>query len=40
LIFPNQNFAIPRSPEVTEKLIKDAIKFAKSRGKWTLHDGK
>lgn len=40
LIFPNQDFAIPRSPEVTEKLIKDAIKFAKSRGKWTLHDGK
>jgi LysM repeat protein len=40
LIFPDQKFAIPRSPEVTEDLIKEAIKFAKTRGAWSLHDGK
>ena len=40
LIFPDQKFAIPRSPEVTEDLIKEAIKFAKNRGAWNLHDGK
>jgi len=40
LIFPDQNFAIPRSPEVTEQLIKEALKFAKTRGAWSLHDGK
>lgn len=40
LIFPDQNFTIPRSPEVTEDMIKEAIKFAKNRGAWSLHDGK
>jgi len=40
LIFPDQDFAIPRSPEVTEDMIKEAIKFAKNRGAWSLHDGK
>jgi nucleoid-associated protein YgaU len=40
LIFPDQNFAIPRAPEVTEDMIKEAIKFAKNRGAWSLHDGK
>lgn len=40
LIFPDQNFEIPRAPEVTEDMIKEAIKFAKNRGAWSLHDGK
>jgi len=40
LIFPDQNFVIPRSPEVTEDMIKEAIKFAKNRGAWSLYDGK
>lgn len=40
LIFPDQNFVIPRSPEVTDEMIKEAIKFAKNRGAWSKHDGK
>ncbi len=40
LIFPDQDFTIPRTPEVTEDMIKEAIKFAKTRGAWSLHDGK
>ncbi|GAK56870.1 hypothetical protein U27_03834 [Candidatus Vecturithrix granuli] len=40
LIFPDQDFTIPRTPEVTDGMIKEAIKFAKTRGAWSLHDGK
>ena len=40
LIFPDQNFTIPRTPEVTDEMIKEAIKFAKTRGAWSLYDGK
>jgi nucleoid-associated protein YgaU len=40
LIFPDQNFVIPRSPELTDEMVKEAIKFAKTRGAWSLHDGK
>ncbi len=40
LIFPDQNFEIPREPELTDDMRKEAIKFAKSRGAWSLHDGK
>lgn len=40
LIFPDQNFTIPRTPEVTDEMIKEAIKFAKNRGAWSLYDGK
>jgi chemotaxis protein histidine kinase CheA len=40
LIFPGQNFDIPREPELTEEMRQEAIKFAKNRGAWSLHDGK
>lgn len=40
LIFPDQNFVIPREPEFTEDMKNEAIKFAKNRGAWSLHDGK
>lgn len=40
LIFPDQNFVIPRQPELTDDMIKEAIKFAKTRGAWSLYDGK
>lgn len=40
LIFPDQNFVIPREPELTDDMKKEAIKFAKTRGAWSLHDGK
>lgn len=40
LIFPDQVFAITRPPELTDDMIKEAIKFAKNRGAWSLHDGK
>jgi nucleoid-associated protein YgaU len=40
LIFPDQVFAITREPELTDEMIKEAIKFAKNRGAWSLHDGK
>ncbi len=40
LIFPDQNFVIPREPELTDDMRKEAIKFAKNRGAWSLHDGK
>jgi nucleoid-associated protein YgaU len=40
LIFPDQNFVIPRQPELTDDMIKEAIKFAKNRGAWSLYDGK
>ena len=39
LIFPDQVFAITRPPELTDDM-KEAIKFAKNRGAWSLHDGK
>lgn len=40
LIFPDQDFKIPRTPDLTEEMKKEAIKFAKNRGAWSLHDGK
>ncbi len=40
LIFPDQNFEIPRAPEVNDDMVREAIRFAKSRGAWSLHDGK
>jgi len=40
LIFPEQVFTITREPELTDDMIKEAIKFAKNRGAWSLHDGK
>ena len=40
LIFPDQNFTIPRTPEVTDEMIKESIQFAKNRGAWSLYDGK
>ncbi len=40
LIFPDQIFAITRQPELTDEMIKEAIKFAKTRGEWSLYDGK
>jgi nucleoid-associated protein YgaU len=40
LIFPDQVFTITRPPELTDDMIKEAIKFAKNRGAWSLHDGK
>ncbi len=38
LIFPKQVFKIPR--DYTEEEKKDAIHFAKTRGPWSLWDGK
>ena len=38
LIFPGQNFVIPRNPQLKE--IEDAIETAKNRGPWSLIDGK
>ncbi len=40
LIFPDQDFVIPREPELTNDMRNEAIKFAKNRGAWSLHDGK
>jgi nucleoid-associated protein YgaU len=40
LIFPGQDFVITRQPELTDDMIKEAIRFAKRRGAWSLHDGK
>jgi len=40
LIFPGQDFAITRQPELTDEMIREAIRFAKKRGTWSLHDGK
>ena len=40
LIFPDQNFTIPREPDLTDDMKSEAIKFAKRRGAWSLHDGK
>ncbi len=40
LIFPDQVFTITRPPELTDEMIKEAIKFAKTRGAWSLYDGK
>lgn len=40
LIFPDQNFVIPRTPEVTDEMVREAIQFARNRGSWSLHDGK
>jgi nucleoid-associated protein YgaU len=40
LIFPDQNFVIPREPDLTAEMRKEAIKFAKNRGPWSLYDGK
>ncbi|MBD3305457.1 DUF4398 domain-containing protein [candidate division KSB3 bacterium] len=40
LIFPDQNFRIPRKPELDDEMIREAIKFAKNRGAWSLYDGK
>ncbi len=40
LIFPDQVFKIVREPELTDDMVKEAIKFAKNRGAWSLYDGK
>lgn len=40
LIFPDQRFVIPREPELTDDMRAEAIRFAKNRGAWSLHDGK
>ncbi|MCP4399303.1 MAG: DUF4398 domain-containing protein [bacterium] len=40
LIFPDQRFVIPREPDLTNDMRKEAIRFAKTRGAWSLHDGK
>ena len=40
LIYPDQVFKIERAPELTDDMIRDAIRFAKNRGAWSLHDGK
>jgi len=40
LIYPDQVFAITRTPELTDDMVKEAIKFAKNRGAWSLYDGK
>ena len=40
LIFPDQRFVIPREPDLTNEMRAEAIKFAKTRGAWSLHDGK
>ena len=40
LIYPDQVFQITRAPELTDDMIKEAIKFAKNRGAWSLYDGK
>ena len=40
LIYPDQNFVIPREPDLTNEMRQEAIKFAKSRGAWSLYDGK
>jgi len=40
LIFPGQEFKIVRQPELTDEMVKDAIRFAQNRGAWSLHDGK
>jgi nucleoid-associated protein YgaU len=40
LIYPDQVFKIERAPELTDDMIKEAIKFAKNRGEWSLYDGK
>jgi len=40
LIYPDQVFKIERAPELTDDMIKEAIKFAKNRGAWSLYDGK
>jgi nucleoid-associated protein YgaU len=40
LIYPGQDFRIMRTPELTEEMVKDAIRTAKNRGAWSLHDGK
>ncbi len=40
LIFPGQDFKIVRQPELTNNMVREAIRFAKSRGAWSLHDGK
>jgi len=38
LIFPGQNFMIPRNPDPKE--VDDAINTAKNRGPWSLFDGR
>jgi nucleoid-associated protein YgaU len=38
LIFPDQNFKIPRNASADE--VKEAVYMAKHRGPWSLHDGK
>lgn len=40
LIYPDQVFKIERPPELNDEMVKEAIKFAKNRGAWSLHDGK
>lgn len=40
LIFPDQRFVIPREPDLTDDMRNEAIRFAKTRGAWSLHDGK
>lgn len=40
LIYPDQNFVIPREPDLTNEMRQEAVKFAKSRGAWSLYDGK
>lgn len=40
LIYPDQVFQITRAPELTDEMIKEAIKFSKNRGAWSLYDGK
>jgi nucleoid-associated protein YgaU len=40
LIYPDQNFVIPREPDLTNEMRQEAIKFAKNRGAWSLYDGK
>lgn len=40
LIYPDQVFTIVREPELTEDMIREAIKFARNRGEWSLYDGK
>jgi len=40
LIYPDQVFKIARKPEIDDEMIKEAIKFAKNRGAWSLYDGK
>jgi tetratricopeptide (TPR) repeat protein len=40
LIYPDQNFVIPREPDLTNEMRQEAVKFAKNRGAWSLYDGK